>query len=90
MIPVTWRNRRTGEAKLKINEMGSRYLFICLYIWLEKFLSRGHYMNPTPPSSANFSRMLSGSRNEFGQIKTRGDHRFDFLSLCVSVDAVKR
>ena len=27
----TWRNRRTGEAKLKINEMGSRYLFICLY-----------------------------------------------------------
>jgi dolichol-phosphate mannosyltransferase len=44
MIPVTWRNRRTGEAKLKINEMGSRYLFICLYVWLEKFFSRGDYM----------------------------------------------
>src|SRR5256886_18498 len=41
MIPVTWRNRKTGEAKLKINEMGSRYLFICLYVWLEKFFSRG-------------------------------------------------
>jgi dolichol-phosphate mannosyltransferase len=23
--------------------MGSRYLFICLYVWLEKTLSRGDY-----------------------------------------------
>ena len=42
-VPITWRNRRSGEAKLKIKEMGSRYLFICLYIWLEKYLSRGDY-----------------------------------------------
>lgn len=42
-IPVTWRNRRTGESKLKLKEMGSRYLFICLYIWLEKYFSRGDY-----------------------------------------------
>jgi dolichol-phosphate mannosyltransferase len=43
VIPITWRNRRTGVAKLKIKEMGSRYLFICLYIWLEKYFSRGDY-----------------------------------------------
>jgi dolichol-phosphate mannosyltransferase len=43
VMPITWRNRRTGEAKLKITEMGSRYLFICLYIWLEKYFSRGDY-----------------------------------------------
>jgi dolichol-phosphate mannosyltransferase len=43
VIPVTWRNRRTGEAKLKIREMGSRYLFIILYVWLEKYFSRGDY-----------------------------------------------
>jgi len=43
VIPITWRNRRTGEAKLKIKEMGSRYLFICLYVWLEKYFSRGDY-----------------------------------------------
>jgi dolichol-phosphate mannosyltransferase len=43
IIPITWRNRRTGEAKLKIKEMGSRYLFICLYVWLEKYFSRGDY-----------------------------------------------
>jgi len=43
VIPITWRNRRTGEAKLKIREMGSRYLFICLYVWLEKYFSCGDY-----------------------------------------------
>ncbi|MBA2585952.1 MAG: glycosyltransferase family 2 protein [Chthoniobacterales bacterium] len=42
-IPITWRNRRSGKAKLKIREMGSRYLFICLYVWLEKYFSRGDY-----------------------------------------------
>lgn len=43
VVPITWRNRRAGEAKLKIKEMGSRYLFICLYLWLEKYFSRGDY-----------------------------------------------
>jgi len=43
VIPITWRNRRTGVAKLKIKEMGSRYLFICLYIWLEKHLAGEDY-----------------------------------------------
>ena len=43
MIPITWRNRRTGTAKLKLKEMGSRYVFICLYVWLEKYFSRGDY-----------------------------------------------
>lgn len=42
-IPITWRNRATGVSKLKLKEMGSRYLFIVLYIWLEKHLSRGDY-----------------------------------------------
>ena len=42
-IPITWRNRRTGVAKLKIREMGSRYFFIAVYVWLEKYFSRGDY-----------------------------------------------
>lgn len=46
-IPITWQNRRHGVAKLKIKEMGSRYLFIVLYIWLEKYFSRGDYSRPT-------------------------------------------
>ena len=43
VIPISWRNRRSGESKLKIREMGSRYLFICLYVWLEKYFSCGDY-----------------------------------------------
>ncbi len=42
-LPITWRNRRSGDAKLKIKEMGSGYLLTCLSIWLEKCLSRGKY-----------------------------------------------
>lgn len=51
IIPITWRNRRTGIAKLRIKEMGSRYLFICLYVWLEKYFSCGDYRKPKPPPS---------------------------------------
>jgi dolichol-phosphate mannosyltransferase len=43
VVPITWRNRRTGAPKLKIKEMGSRYFFICAYVWLEKYFSRGDY-----------------------------------------------
>ncbi len=41
--PITWRNRKTGIAKFKIKEMGSRYFFICMYVWLEKYFSQGDY-----------------------------------------------
>jgi dolichol-phosphate mannosyltransferase len=50
-VPITWRNRRTGQSKLKLKEMGSRYLFICLYILLEKLLSRGDYRKNIPFSA---------------------------------------
>jgi len=43
VVPVTWTNRRHGDSKLRLNEMGSRYLFIVLYVWLEHHLSRGDY-----------------------------------------------
>lgn len=43
IVPISWQNRRFGEAKLKIKEMGSRYFFICAYVWLEKYFSRGDY-----------------------------------------------
>jgi dolichol-phosphate mannosyltransferase len=43
IVPITWRNRTTGMAKLKIKEMGSRYLFVVLYLWLEKSFSQGDY-----------------------------------------------
>jgi dolichol-phosphate mannosyltransferase len=44
VVPISWTNRKSGMSKLKIKEMGSRYLFIVLYLWLERHLSRGDYM----------------------------------------------
>ena len=43
ITPISWRNRKFGTAKLKLKEMGSRYFFICAYVWLEKYFSRGDY-----------------------------------------------
>jgi dolichol-phosphate mannosyltransferase len=47
-VPVSWTNRMTGVSKLKLKEMGSRYLFIVLYVLLEKLLSKGDYRRQEP------------------------------------------
>lgn len=43
ITPITWRNRQAGESKLKLQEMGSRYAFVALMVFLEHHLSRGDY-----------------------------------------------
>jgi dolichol-phosphate mannosyltransferase len=43
VLPNSWKNRKQGASKLRIKEMGSRYLFIIFYCWLEWVLSRGDY-----------------------------------------------
>jgi dolichol-phosphate mannosyltransferase len=43
VIPISWRNRTSGMPKLALREMGSRYTFIVLYVWLEHTLGRGDY-----------------------------------------------
>ena len=43
VVPISWTGRSAGRSKLGIREMGSRYLFIVLYVWLEAHLSRGDY-----------------------------------------------
>jgi dolichol-phosphate mannosyltransferase len=56
ITPISWTNRTTGTSKLKLQEMGSRYLFIVLYVFFEHHLSRGDYRararrstGPSPP-----------------------------------------
>ena len=51
VVPISWRNRRVGESKLKIHEMGSRYFFIMMYCWLEKRFSRGDYRRTDEPAA---------------------------------------
>ncbi len=46
VVPISWTNRAHGVSKLRLQEMGSRYLFIVLYVFLEHHLSRGDYQRP--------------------------------------------
>jgi dolichol-phosphate mannosyltransferase len=48
VVPNSWTNRKYGESKLKIKEMGSRYFFILMYCFIEKYFSRGDYMKKHP------------------------------------------
>jgi dolichol-phosphate mannosyltransferase len=43
IVPNSWTERRQGVSKLKIKEMGSRYMFIIIYCFIEKWLSKGDY-----------------------------------------------
>jgi dolichol-phosphate mannosyltransferase len=78
VTPITWKNRKLGQSSLKLQEMGSRYLFIVLVVWLEKLLTRGDYhrsreesflvreavQTPKPDLSArsSYSEILTGDR----------------------------
>jgi dolichol-phosphate mannosyltransferase len=53
VVPTNWTNRTSGVAKLAMKEMGSRYLFIVLYVWLEMTLSRGDYRIASRRSGRN-------------------------------------
>jgi dolichol-phosphate mannosyltransferase len=43
VVPNSWRNRKAGESKLKVKEMGSRYFFVLLYCLIEKWFSQGDF-----------------------------------------------
>ena len=38
IVPISYYNRTVGEAKFRINELGSKYIFTLLYCFLEKIL----------------------------------------------------
>jgi dolichol-phosphate mannosyltransferase len=63
-VPITWRHRRSGQTSFKIKEMGSRYLFIVAYIWLEKYFSRGDYKKEASLAVRTAYQDLDMSRHE--------------------------
>ncbi len=56
IVPISWTNRKAGVSKLSLNEMGSRYLFIVLYVFLEHHLSRGDYRRQATPQKTRTPR----------------------------------
>jgi dolichol-phosphate mannosyltransferase len=70
IVPISWRNRASGVSKLRLQEMGSRYLFIVLYVFLEHHLSRGDYHRADVPagrSSRPQPGVLRGGADTDGQ-----------------------
>jgi dolichol-phosphate mannosyltransferase len=70
VVPVTWTNRRHGVSKLKLQEMGSRYLFIVLYVWLEHHLSRGDYRRKDIPSGVQEGVVTSSNGRELTEARS--------------------
>jgi dolichol-phosphate mannosyltransferase len=79
IVPTSWTNRAAGESKLQLNEMGSRYLFIVLYVFLEDHLSRGDYRrlaSAVPRRPTAFARPGAdpASRTRFSRRPHRSRH----------------
>jgi dolichol-phosphate mannosyltransferase len=72
VVPISWTNRSSGESKLALNEMGSRYLFIVLYAFLEKHLSRGDYRAGSPTAAGAPPGPVPRRVTRFG--RRRGQH----------------
>jgi dolichol-phosphate mannosyltransferase len=60
IAPIRWRGRTSGESSLRLQEMGSRYLFIVLIVFLEHHLSRGDYRRRDVQAPAARRRWRAG------------------------------
>jgi dolichol-phosphate mannosyltransferase len=56
VVPNAWYIRKVGFSKLRIREMGSRYVFIILYCFIERHLSRGDYRRESAETPAALER----------------------------------
>ena len=69
IVPISWTNRTAGVSKLGLREMGSRYLYIVLLVFLEHHLARGDYRRagyrdyrPVHENVRRFSRRRASTR----------------------------
>jgi dolichol-phosphate mannosyltransferase len=67
IVPISWHGRTHGVSKLRIKEMGSRYLFIILYVFLEHHLSRGDYRRPGAPAARPRPQPAAAGSDEAGE-----------------------
>ena len=64
VVPNNWINRKAGESKLRVQEMGSRYLFIVLYCFIEKWLSKNDYHREKMPDLQSGKDTLQENENQ--------------------------
>lgn len=70
IVPTSWRNREAGLSKLQLKEMGSRYLFIVLYVFLEHHLTRGDYRRQTPHPESQTRKSRGARVHEVSSLRT--------------------
>jgi dolichol-phosphate mannosyltransferase len=61
ITPISWAGRNSGKSKLRLQEMGSRYLFIVLYVFFEHHLSRGDYRRIQGPLQEDAAGWRAGA-----------------------------
>jgi dolichol-phosphate mannosyltransferase len=72
VIPISWTNRAAGSSKLSLKEMGSRYAFIVLYVFLEHHLSRGDYVRRE--RRPRFKSDSADAEHDPGEIEMRREY----------------
>jgi dolichol-phosphate mannosyltransferase len=61
VVPIHWYGRTHGISKLRLREMGSRYLFIVLYIFLERRLAGEDYRRSGSPAMVGSAMPAQGT-----------------------------
>ena len=61
VVPISWCNRKLGQSNFGIQEMGGRYLYIVLNVWLEKMLTKGDYHRPNSDEETSVSWPATGT-----------------------------
>ena len=62
VVPTSWANRTQGVSKFKIKEMGSRYLFIVLYLLPREVPVAGGLPEPHRPSRQTAAGVVTVTR----------------------------
>jgi dolichol-phosphate mannosyltransferase len=78
ITPISWTGRKSGTSNLRLQEMGSRYLFIVLYVFFEHHLSRGDYRRTESSPRTGEGSWRAGApavrvHSEFGGPARNGD-----------------
>ena len=90
VIPTQWYGRSHGVSKLKIKEMGSRYLFIVLYVLLERWLARGDYRGRTAAGTPSAAYLPGRVPDPDAGLSRRERGWLDLAAACLIVLALAR
>jgi len=64
VISISWRQRKRGASLFQLKEMGTRYLFIVLYVWLENHFTKGDYRRPVGEKFTPWGKPSSLSKGD--------------------------